>query len=139
MSVSQKVQFKRSKRIYRPAAHRLSQRDENETAVVRYLLTFGGGGCFICVIKCTCIFLHGPGKRGRYGASIRARRSGDRFPVGVDSPDLASSDVYLYPRLKSVQRGRRFYDATDVMKNATEEQKRFSQNGFQECFQHLYN
>jgi len=30
-----------------------------------------------------------------------------------------------------------FCDATDVIKNATVELKRISQNGFQECFQHL--
>jgi len=33
----------------------------------------------------------------------------------------------------------RFCDATDIIKNATEELKRLSQNGFQECFQHLYS
>ena len=32
----------------------------------------------------------------------------------------------------------RFCDATDIIKNATEELKRLSQNGFQERFQHLY-
>jgi len=31
------------------------------------------------------------------------------------------------------------FDTTDIIKNATEELKRFSQNGFQECFQHLHS
>jgi len=33
----------------------------------------------------------------------------------------------------------RFYDATDIIKNATEELKRLSQIGFKERFQHLYS
>jgi hypothetical protein len=41
--------------------------------------------------------------------------------------------------MKSALRGWRFCDATDVIKNAAEELKRLSQNGFQECFQHLYS
>jgi hypothetical protein len=36
-------------------------------------------------------------------------------------------------------KGRRFCDATDIIKNTTEELKRLSQNGFQECFQHNYS
>jgi hypothetical protein len=47
------------------------------------------------------------------------------------SPDLASTDVYLFPRLNSALKGRRFCDATDVVKNEKEELKRLSQNGFQ--------
>jgi hypothetical protein len=35
-------------------------------------------------------------------------------------------------------KGRRFGDATDNIKNATEELKMLSQNGFQECFQRFY-
>jgi len=41
-------------------------------------------------------------------------------------------------RLKSAMKGRRFCDATDIIKNATEELKSLSQNSFQEYFQHLY-
>jgi hypothetical protein len=35
--------------------------------------------------------------------------------------------------------GRRFCDATDVIKNATEELKRLSRKYFQKCFQQLYS
>jgi hypothetical protein len=45
----------------------------------------------------------------------------------------------LFPRLKSALKGRRFCDDTETIKNATEELKMLSQNGFQECIQHLYN
>jgi len=53
--------------------------------------------------------------------------------------DLAPFDFYLLPWLKSALKGRRFCDVTDIIKNATEELIRLSQNGFQECFQHLYS
>jgi hypothetical protein len=36
-------------------------------------------------------------------------------------------------------KGRCFCDATDFIKNATKELKRLSENGFQECFPHLYS
>jgi len=32
-----------------------------------------------------------------------------------------------------------FCSTTDITKNATKELKRLSQNGFLECFQHIYN
>jgi transposase len=42
------------------------------------------------------------------------------------SPDLAPSDSYLLPPLKSVFKRRSFRDASDIIKNATEELKRLS-------------
>jgi len=36
--------------------------------------------------------------------------------------------------MKSALKGRRFCDATDIIKNATDELKRLSQNDLQECF-----
>jgi transposase len=53
------------------------------------------------------------------------------------SPDLAAAYFYLFPQLKSALKGWCFCDATDIIKNVTEELQRFSQNDFQECFQHL--
>jgi len=46
--------------------------------------------------------------------------------------------VTWLPRLKLILKGRLFCGATDITKNATEELKRLSQNGFQECFKLLY-
>jgi hypothetical protein len=40
------------------------------------------------------------------------------------SPDLAEADFYPFPRVKSALKGRPFCDATDVIKNATEELKK---------------
>jgi hypothetical protein len=47
--------------------------------------------------------------------------------------------LYLFPLPKSVLKGRRFCDATDIIQNATEELKKLSQNGFQERYQHMYS
>ena len=55
------------------------------------------------------------------------------------SPQLAPADLYPFPRLKLALKGRRFCDVTGIIKNATEELKRLSQNDFQKCFQHLYS
>ena len=55
------------------------------------------------------------------------------------SPELDPGDFYLFPWLKSAVKGRLFCDATDIIKNATEELKRLSRNGFQECFEHFYS
>ena len=55
------------------------------------------------------------------------------------SPDPVPVDFYLFPPMKSALKRWSFCDATDI-KNATDELKRLSQNGFfQECFQHIYN
>jgi hypothetical protein len=40
------------------------------------------------------------------------------------SLDLFRAEFYFFPRLKSALKGRRFCDATDVIKNTTEELKR---------------
>jgi hypothetical protein len=45
----------------------------------------------------------------------------------------------LFPLPKSALKGRRFYDATDIIKNAMEELKRLPQNGYQERYQHIYS
>jgi hypothetical protein len=41
--------------------------------------------------------------------------------------------------MKSQLKGRRFYDAPDMIKNVTVELKFISQNGYQEWFQHFCN
>jgi hypothetical protein len=41
--------------------------------------------------------------------------------------------------LKSALKGRRFCDATDIIKNATTELKMPSRNGFQKYFQQLHS
>ena len=55
------------------------------------------------------------------------------------SPDLAKAEFYLFRPLKSGLRGRNFRDATDIIKNATEELQRLSQTDIQDCLKHLYS
>jgi hypothetical protein len=50
------------------------------------------------------------------------------------SPGLASADFELLSRLKSALKGRRICDGAKIIKNATKELKRLSQNDLQECF-----
>jgi len=50
-----------------------------------------------------------------------------------------SSWILSFPRLQSALKWRRFCDATDTIKNATDELKRPTQNGSQERFQHIYS
>jgi hypothetical protein len=47
-------------------------------------------------------------------------------------------DLNLFFPLKSQMIGRRFCKARDIMKNVTDELKRFSQDGFQKSFQQNY-
>jgi len=54
------------------------------------------------------------------------------------SPDVAAADLYMFPRLKSALKGQRLCYTTDIIKNAMEELKSLLQNGFHECYQHLY-
>ena len=62
----------------------------------------------------------------------------DNTGAPLHSPDLATAEFYLFSRHKSALKGRRFCDATDIIKNAKDELKRLSQYGFQECFQQFY-
>jgi hypothetical protein len=47
----------------------------------------------------------------------------EQFP---HSPELASGNFYLFYRLKLALKGRRFCDATDIIKNAKEQLKKLS-------------
>jgi len=54
------------------------------------------------------------------------------------NPGPGSSRFLAVPSTEFSIEGWRFCDANDIIKNATKELKRFSQNDVQECFQHLY-
>jgi hypothetical protein len=53
--------------------------------------------------------------------------------------EMTAAEFYLFPRIISALKGWCFCDANDVIRNATEELKRLSQNGFQQCFLHIYS
>jgi transposase len=54
------------------------------------------------------------------------------------SSDLATDYFYLFIRLISALKGRRYCDANGTMKNATKELKMLLQTGFQKFLQELY-
>ncbi|GBM36126.1 hypothetical protein AVEN_179119-1 [Araneus ventricosus] len=54
------------------------------------------------------------------------------------SPDLAPAEFYLFPRLKMKLKGHSFVDSDEVIENAKKQLKDLSKNGFQECFEQLY-
>jgi hypothetical protein len=53
------------------------------------------------------------------------------------SPDLAAADFYLLPRLIPALKGRSIIGADDIIRNAPDELKSLSQNGFCEYFHNL--
>jgi histone-lysine N-methyltransferase SETMAR len=55
------------------------------------------------------------------------------------SPDLAPADFFLFPRLKSSLKGKRFADVEDVRENATKVLKDIQENEFHKCFEQLYD
>ena len=52
--------------------------------------------------------------------------------------NLVPADIYLFLGFKSLN-GQRFCDVTDIIKNATGELKRLSQNYFHKYLRHLYS
>ena len=50
------------------------------------------------------------------------------------SPDLASSDFFLFPKIKEILKGRHFDDTDDIRSN-TAALKAIPQNQFQNCFE----
>ena len=49
------------------------------------------------------------------------------------SPDLASCDFFLFPKIKSVLKGTHFSDIDSIKMAATTELKKIPENAFQEC------
>jgi hypothetical protein len=72
-----------------------------------------------------------------FGQGFLIKGECDDIGTSPYPPGLAPSDFYLFPRPKSVLKGRRFHDATDIIENATEKLQIISQNGLQECIGRL--
>ena len=51
------------------------------------------------------------------------------------SPDQASSDFFLFPKIKEILKGRHFDDIDDVKCNTTAALKVIPQNQFENCFE----
>ena len=53
----------------------------------------------------------------------------------VYSRGLASSDFFLFPKIKEILTGRHFDDVDDIRNNTTAALKAIPQNQFQNCFE----
>ena len=51
------------------------------------------------------------------------------------SPDLAHSDVFLFPKIKKILKGGHFDDINDIRSNTTAALTAIPQNHFQNCFE----
>ena len=51
------------------------------------------------------------------------------------SPDLAPCDFWLFPKLKTILKGRRFQSREDIMKKSMEELGSISDEEFKRCFE----
>ena len=51
------------------------------------------------------------------------------------SPDLASSDFFLFPKIKEIMKGRHFDGIDDIRINTMAALKAIPQNQFQNCFE----
>jgi hypothetical protein len=80
-----------------------------------------------------------PQHTGRLWSMISEQSSMCNVTTMEHSLHLALVDFYLFPRLKPALKEWRFCGSTDIIKNATEELKRLSRKGLQECFQYIYS
>jgi len=51
------------------------------------------------------------------------------------SPDLAPADVFLFTKLKSTPKGRRFQTVEEIKENSLQDLRAIPQNTFQDAFQ----
>jgi hypothetical protein len=54
------------------------------------------------------------------------------------SPDLAPADFFLFPKLKSQLKGKRFQDISTIQANVTEQIRSIPKDWFKKSFQSLY-
>jgi transposase len=55
------------------------------------------------------------------------------------SPDLAPADFFLFPKLKSQFKGKRFQDISTMQANVTEQIRSILKDSFKKSFQSLYD
>ena len=51
------------------------------------------------------------------------------------SPNLAPADFFLFPKLKSTLKGRRFHTIEEIKENSLQDLRAIPQNTFQDAFQ----
>jgi hypothetical protein len=57
------------------------------------------------------------------------------LPQPPYSPDLASADIFLFPKLKSTLKGRRFRMIQEITENSQTELRAIPKKAYQNCFQ----
>jgi transposase len=50
------------------------------------------------------------------------------------SPDLAPADFFLFQKLKSTLKGRRFHSVVEIKEKSLEDLRAIPKNAFQDCF-----
>jgi hypothetical protein len=53
-------------------------------------------------------------------------------------PDLSPPDLFVFPKIKSRLKGRKFEDTEDIRRNVTKELLALHANEFHKCFQQFY-
>jgi len=67
--------------------------------------------------------------------SYQAKHQTSVVPHPPYSPDLAPADFFLFPKLKSTLKGRRFQTIEEIQENAVRELRAITESAFQEAFQ----
>ena len=67
--------------------------------------------------------------------SYLAKHQTSVVPHPPCSPDLASAEFFLFPKLKTTLKGRRFQTTGEIQENAIRELRAITESAFQEAFQ----
>jgi len=68
--------------------------------------------------------------------SYLAKHQTSVVPHPPYSPDLTPADFFLFPKLKTTLKGRRFQTIEEIQENATREPRAITERVFLEVFQH---
>jgi len=74
-------------------------------------------------------------KDRQFSGNFLAKNETTVVPQPSYSPDLAPADFFLFPKLKSTLKGRRFNTIDEIQKNSTNELFTIPKGAFQKAFQ----
>jgi len=67
--------------------------------------------------------------------SYLAKHQTSAVPHPPYSPDIAPADFFLFPKIKTTLKGRRFQTTVEIQENAIRELRAIRESAFQEAFQ----
>ena len=76
-----------------------------------------------------------PGSRVAPHPQLSGKTSDIRWPHPPYSPDLAPAEFFMFPKLKTTLKGRRFQTIEEIQENAIRELRAITESAFQEAFQ----